>query len=238
MEIAVKSETDSRILVYPMAKALSLYGTVAIYTSNRMMTRLIENELEGGFKNIRVVVSPEADLEFIKESDEYLPGKYDYLIYDNVGALDYDILIAVVTNRLSESYTYDLVALSADKKTRMLKFGSPAPALKTGKSSKAKKGEAAEEEAEDFNKWSNEKTDEEIFQEMINDHDSAWVKFPSFEEIELMESRHNMMCPNDTLIKELYKIFGEHIAVDLRQFTKGARIKDESGSDISGTDVR
>lgn len=238
MEIAVKSETDSRILVYPMAKTLSLYGTVAIYTSNRMMTRLIENELEGGFKNIRVVVSPEADLEFIKESDEYIPGKYDYLIYDNVGALDYDILIAIVTNRLSESYSYDLVALASDKKTKIIKFGSPAPAMKNGKSSKSKKTAEVEETEGEFNKWSNEKTDEQIFQEMLDNQDTSWVKFPSYEEIELMEARHNMMCPNDTLIKELYKLFGEHIAVDLRQFTKGARIKDESGSDISGTDVR
>ena len=250
MEIAVKSETDSRVLVYPMAKALSLYGTVAIYTSNRMMSRLIENELEGGFKNIRIVVSPEADLELVKESDEYIPGKYDYLIYDNIGATDYDILLAIVTSRLSESYTFDLISLASDEKTKIVKFGSPAPAIKEKKPKEDKKSKgstkeeepeepvAEEESDENFNKWKTEKTDEEIFQELINDNSTSWVKFPSFDEIELMESRHNMMCPSDPLIKELYKLFGEHIAVDLRQFTKGARLKDESGSDISGTDVR
>ena len=103
MEIAIKSETDSRVLIYPMIKVLSLYGTVAVYTSNKYFTRLIENELEGGFKNIRIVINPEGDLEAIKESDQFNKTKYDFIIYDNVGATDYDMLICMLTNRLSES---------------------------------------------------------------------------------------------------------------------------------------
>ena len=67
---------------------------------------------------------------------------------------------------------------------------------------------------------------------------AKWCKFPSFEVIESMESRHIMPSPDDGLIKEFYRLFGERLSVDERMFTKGARVKDESCSDISGTDVR
>lgn len=244
MEIAIKSEADSRILLYPLIKALYNYGTIAVYTSNRLLSRLIENELEGGFRNVRIVVSPEADLEAAKESDDYYRDKYDFLIYDNMGAVDYDIMIVILTNRLSDSFVTDLVYIAGDEKTRMIKFGSPAPTKqeKKEKPQKVKKAEdkTDEELQEDreFNKWVIEKTDEDILQEMLEAKDLKWCKFPTYDAIEAMESRYVMMVPDDSLLKELYKIFGEAISVDERQFTKGARVKDESGSTIDGTDVR
>ena len=242
MEISIKSETDSRVLLYPLMKTLINYGTVAVYSSNRMLSRLIENEMEGGFKNIRVIVSPEADLEGAKESDEWYLGRYDFCIYDNMGATDYDICLCLVTNRLSQSYVDDLTYLITDSKTHILKFGSAAPQLKEkgAKPEKHKKGEETELTEEDlnFNKWRVEKTDEQILQEALADRNAKWCKFPSLEAIEQMESRHKMMVPDDGLIKELFRLFGKHLAVDERMFTKGARLKDESSSDISGTDVR
>lgn len=243
MEISIKSETDSRILLYPLIKVLSNYGTVAVYSSNRVLTRLIENDLEGGFKNIRVVVSPEIDLEGVKESDGWYKGRYDFCIYDNMGATDYDICICIVTNRLSESYVNDLTYLITDDKAHILKFGSAAPALKEkgAKPEKRKKNAPEEEPTEEdlnFNKWNIEKTDEEILQEALADRSAKWCKFPSFESIDQMESRHKMMVPDDGLIKELFRLFGTHLCIDERMFTKGARLKDESSSDISGTDVR
>lgn len=244
MEIAIKSEADSRVLLYPLIKTLYNYGTIAVYSSNRHLSRLIENELEGGFRNVRIVVSPEADLESAKESDEYYRDKYDFIIYDNMGAVDYDHMIVMLTNRLSDSFVTDLIYIAGDEKTHMIKFGTPAPVKqeKKEKPQKVKKPEEkTEEEIQDdrkFNKWVVEKTDEDILHEILSSKDLKWCKFPTFDAIEAMESRYVMMVPDDTLIKELYKIFGEAIAVDERQFTKGARVKDESGSTIDGTDVR
>lgn len=241
MEIAIKAETDSRVLVYPLIKVLCNYGTVAVYTSNKYFTRLIENELEGGFKNIRIVVNPEADLEAIKESDDFNKSKYDFIIYDNVGATDYDMLICMLTNRISESYVQDLLYIIQDSKTHILKFGSPAPTRKEKPESKAKKSakeEVSDEEDRDFNKWHQEKTDEDVLKEVLSDRNAKWCKFPSFDMIENMEARHIMPTPDDGLIKELFRLFGESLSVDERMFTKGSRVKDESSSDISGTDVR
>ena len=245
MEISIKSETDSRILIYPMIKVLSLYGTVAVYTSNKFMTRLIENELEGGFKNIRIVVNPEADLEAIKESDNYSKGKYDFTIFDNVGATDYDMLLCILTNRLSESYMQDLLYVIQDEKTHILKFGSPAPTPKQEKPKEKpapkKKGKETEEEVEEdtnFNKWHTEKTDEDVLKEVLNDKNAKWCKFPTFDIIENIEGRHMMPVPDDGLIKEFFKLFGAKLSVDERMFMKGARVKDEGCCDIDGTDVR
>jgi hypothetical protein len=242
MEIAIKAETDSRILIYPLIKVLHNYGTVAVYTSNKFFMRLIESELEGGFKNVRIVVNLEADLEAIKASDGFNKSKYDFIIYDNVGATDYDMLICILTNRISESYMQDLLYIIQDEKTHVLKFGSPAPAIKE-KTEKKKRGKAEEEtvnEEDDrtFNKWHVEKTDEDVLKEVLDAKKDKWCKFPSFEIIEGMESRHVMPVPDDGLIKELYKLFGSYLSVDERMFTKGARVKDESSSDISGSDVR
>ena len=241
MEIAIKAETDSRVLVYPLIKVLCNYGTVAVYTSNKYFTRLIENELEGGFKNIRIVVNLEADLEAIKESDDFNKSKYDFIIYDNVGATDYDMLICMLTNRISESYVQDLLYVIQDSKTHVLKFGSPAPTKKEKPEPKAKKSakdEVTEEDDRDFNKWHQEKTDEDVLKEVLSDRTTKWCKFPSFDMIENMEARHIMPTPDDGLIKELFRLFGESLSIDERMFTKGARVKDESSSDISGTDVR
>jgi hypothetical protein len=247
MQIAIKSETDSRIIIYPLIKVLYNYGTVAVYTSNKYFSRLIENDLEGGFRNVRIIINPEADLDAMKASDGYDALKYDFVIYDNVGATDYDMLLCILTNRISESYVQDLLYIIQDEKTNIIKFGSPAPMVKeksNKKSTKAKDAPAEEEEEKqeasdrEFNKWHVEKTDEDVLQEVLNDKKTKWCKFPSFEIIESMESRHIMPVPDDGLIKELYKLFGAYLSIDERMFTKGARVKDESSSDISGTDVR
>lgn len=257
MEIAIKSECDSRALLYPLIKVLYNYGTVAVYSSNRYICRLIENEMEGGFRNVRIVVNTEADLDSAKESDEYFKDKYDYVIYDNMGSIDYDMLICMVTNRLSENYVNDLIYIASDPKTHIVKFGNPAPVDKSEKKKKEKakpkpkKGKGApiaeeveeevaepEQDDRDFNKWNVEKSDEELLSEALADKDIKWCKFPSYDAIEQMESRYVMITPDDTLIKELYKLLGTALAVDERQFTKGAKIKDEGSSVVGGADVR
>lgn len=240
MEIAIRSECDSRILLYPLIKVLYNYGTVAVYTSNKFLSRLIENELEGGFRNVRIVVNTESDLEEAKLSDEYFKNKYDFVIFDNMGATAYDTLICIVTNRLSESFVSDLVYIAKDEKTNIIKFGTPAALDKSGHKGAKPNKEEDKDETDDstFNKWDQEKTDEETLRELLQDKDLKWCKFPSYDSIELMESRFQMIVPDDTLIKELYKVFGKVLSIDERQFTKGARLKDEGCSLISGTDVR
>lgn len=259
MEIAIRSECDSRALLYPLIKTLNIYGTIAVYSSNKYLTRLIDNDMEGGFRNIRIAVNTESDLDALRSDDEYFKDKYDFVIYDNVGATDYDILLCMVTGRLSESYVGDLVYAIPDSKTHILKFGNPAPALKVEKAKKKpnKKEDTDNSEPTEstyepdknvtetdtegdfsYNKWDIKKTDEELLQDALSEKSIPWIKFPTFDEIELMESRRILPTPNDTLIKELYRLFGTALSVDELQFKKGAKLKDEGSSIIGGSDVR
>lgn len=248
MELAIKSEVDSRILVYPLIKLLYNYGTVAVYTSNKSMSRLIENELEGGFRDVRIVINPEADLEAMKMSDDWSSDKYDFTIYDNVGAVEYDQLICILTNRLSDSYVSDLIFVIQDESTNIIRFGSPAPKPKEDKSKHKTKGKGKHEEEEEaekkeeevdmsYNKWNDTKTDEQALQEALTQKSSVWCKYPSYEVLELMEGRHQFYPVDDTLSKEVYKILGKYLSVEERLFLKGARVKDEGSSVLSGTDV-
>lgn len=236
MEISIRSEADSRCLVYPLLKALYNYGTIVLFTTNRSVSRLIENEEDGGFKNIRIIVSPEADLDGAKDAIGFHSNDYDFVIYDNIGAVDYDMLIAMVTNRLSDSYVQDLLYICSDPKTHILKFGKPAPGGKTPPKKNTKV--AVANDAEVDNKWQNEKSDEDVLRELLNDHSKQWIPFPSMEDIELVESRGFLMTPPDLMLRELYRLLGKYLHVDERQFMKGARLKDESSSNIGGTDIR
>lgn len=260
MNIAIKSEVDSRVFVYPLLKCLYDYGTICLYTSNMNCSRLIEGEWQGGFKDIRVIVVNDGDLHSAMVDDQHFEGKYDFTIFDNVGAVDYDLIIALVTNHISESYVQDLSYIIDDNKCFILKFGKPAPPLPKEKGSKTKpvkklktkNEENAIEEPlvgqitkdvdtqEDFsyNKWDVQKTDEDILQEKLSSKESKWCPYPSFEDLEIMESRHYMMVPNDTVMHEVYRLIVSQLSIEERMFKKGVRVKDESSSNISGTDVR
>lgn len=252
MVISIKSETDSRFFIYPLMKCLYNYGTIALYTSNPMCARLIENELEGGFKNIRVIVNVEADLEAVYEADEYYQDKYDFVICDNMGAIDYDVLIAVVTGHISESYISELLYVISDDNTYVVRLGKAAPKPKVekdkGGKGKGKKGEpqlniGEEEEEEEvptfdnFNKWHKSRTDSDVLKEKLSSKNSVWCKPPAWQEVEDMESRQFLSIPDGTMIKDIYRIFKNYLSVDERQFTKGACVKNEGSSDLTGTDI-
>lgn len=146
MKIAIKSEADSRMLVYPMLKVLSQLGTTALFTSNPYCSRLIEDELEGGFRNIVIVPVLDDNLRKAEEDDEMYEGKYDYTLYDNVGCIDYDYLICIVTNHITEHYIEELKLVIDEDNVHVIKFGKPAPKKsekkeKTPKKPKKRKGE-------------------------------------------------------------------------------------------------
>ena len=249
MVISIKSETDSRYFIYPLMKCLYNYGTIALYTSNPLAARLIENEMEGGFKNIRICVSVEADLEAVYEADEYYEGKYDLVICDNMGVTDYDLLIAVVTGHISDSYISELLYVISDDNAFVVRLGKPSPKPKVEKSKdeKGKKGapqlnlgieetESSDDDGE-FNKWRKTRTDADVLREKLSSKNSVWCKPPAWQEVEDMESRQYLSIPDSTMIKDIYRIFGPYISVDERQFTKGANVKNEGSSDLTGTDI-
>lgn len=269
MKIAIKSETDSRTLIYPLLKVLNQYGTVALFSSNPYVARLIEDELEGGFRNIVIVPVLNDDLRSAEEEEELFEGKYDYVIYDNVGCIDYDYLIFIVTNHITEEYMDDIKLVIDEDGVFVVKFGKPAP-KKSGskpkkpanKKAKSKKGEEVaettkesessqpknindilKEESEsevsddEYNKWTVEKTDSEILLEKINLGNSKWCKFITMEQVEELESHHKFYKPDDSILKEIYRIIGSKLGVDERMFMKAGKLADDSNTIVQGIDI-
>lgn len=155
MNISIRSEADSRILVYPLIRALYNYGTICVITNNVYMKRLIDaDSMEGGFRNIRVIVQPDGDLEEALTQEDMFKDKYSFVIYDNMGATDYDIECIIITARVSESYLQNILWSIGEEGTSVFRFGPGAPApkkekeKKDSKKRKSKNGEESEESNE------------------------------------------------------------------------------------------
>lgn len=131
MNISIRSEADSRILLYPLIRSLYNFGTICVITNNVNMRRLIDvDSMEGGFRNVRVIVQPDGDLEEAMNSDDMYRDKYDFTIFDNMGATDYDVECVIITSRVSESYLQDIVWIIGEEGTHVFRFGAGAPAPK------------------------------------------------------------------------------------------------------------
>lgn len=258
MNIAIKSECDSRYLVYPLLKIFNQYGKVALFSSNPQVKRLIESELDDGFRNITVVYV-EDDLQDILEDEDMFEGRYEYVIWDNVGFTEYDFLLCLVTNFISYSFIDDLKLVIDDPKTHIIKFGKPAPApkkAKTEQKKKPKKGadvkeeevvqpadiysELSEDSVDDsnFNKWDDKKTDSEILLEKLTKKESKWCKYPTVDSIEGFETSHIFYSPDESICKEVYRIFAGVFSIPEHQFSKAARLKDSAMPFTDGVSVR
>ena len=90
MYIAIKSEMDSRVFLYPLMRALKNYGSMLVISSNRQLSRLIEDG-EFGFRNIAVIVDMSGATDDVYNEYGIAAGDYDYIILDNVGAVEYDV---------------------------------------------------------------------------------------------------------------------------------------------------
>lgn len=294
MNIAIRSEADSRMLLYPLIRALYTYGTICVISNNIYLQRLIDiDAFEGGFRNIRVIVDTTGDLEYIRETEDLYQGKYDFVIYDNFGTTDFDMEFIIITSRVSEIYLQDILYVIGEPHTHVIRFGAGSGNKKkkegngdskAGRGGKKPESErhkarrhkkmtaeeiAAEEEAERTaaykqedaeaaeqlinmkkeetgfnedgtikNKWTREKTDEELLNEKLGEAKAVVLSYPSFKDIEDMESKWILPKIETKLAGVLYNALKEFIHVDERVFKKGVSTQDEGGNFISGADIR
>lgn len=171
MNISIRSEADSRILVYPLIRALYNYGTICVITNNVYMKRLIDvDTMEGGFRNVRVIVQPDGDLEDALEQEEMFKDKYSFVIYDNMGATDYDIECIIITSRVSESYLQDIVWIIGEEGTNVFRFGPGAPAPKKEKEKKQSKDKAKKNSKSDESESDGiiQTSEEDVFENVLD----------------------------------------------------------------------
>ncbi len=245
MIVAVRSEIDSRPLVYPMIRILKNYGSVCFISSNRQCRRLMENEDEGGFRNIRVLVEESGAVDEVYTDNGITKGDFDFIILDNMGLMDYDMLFVPVSEFSSADFQEEIELLKTDAKVRFVQFGgstktkSRASKSKPGKPSRPnKRGEANDvEEESPEDKFALKQTIDEEYNVAERYHNVAW---PTWKEIEDFESLNAFMKPEKGLSDALYTEFKNVIGIDKRVYDKEVARDDliEKGSlDVVPTDI-
>ena len=53
--ILIKSEMDSRAILYPLMKVLGQFNQSLIVSRNETLSRFIEGEFDGYYKNLRII---------------------------------------------------------------------------------------------------------------------------------------------------------------------------------------
>ena len=90
MFICIKSEIDSRPLLYPLMRTLWNYGSILLVTSNRFVNRLIDDAETNNFRNATIVIDTDGATDDIMEDYGYAPTDFDFVILDNMGVTDCD----------------------------------------------------------------------------------------------------------------------------------------------------
>lgn len=236
MRILIKSEMDSRPLLYPLMRCLLNHGSIVVITTNKYLTRLIDNELEGGFRNIRIIFDERGAIDETYKDYGIVEGDFDFEIIDNAGATEYDYLLIPISNRVSETFRDDIEPVLDIPTTAVIRFGKKESTPK--EKIKKKKGIVVEHEDTAYtpeSKWQQRTADEVIVEKLSGT--GTWVPFPTFQDVELLEGQHKFYVMDRSIAVELHNILGLALNVEQRYFIKEVMTKDESSGNITGTDV-
>lgn len=237
MRIMIKSEMDSRPLLYPLMRCLLNHGSILVITTSRYVARLIDNELEGGFRNIRIIVDEDGAVDDIYDEYGVAVGDYDYEILDNVGAVEYDLLLVPISSRVSDTFRMDIEPVLDLPSTVIMHLGvKPKTESKKSSASKKKVEVAADDSSYDpTSKW-RRKTEEEVIIEKLSG-DGQWSPLPSLQDIETLEASRIFYTVDRTLASQIYKALTGYLNIEERIFIKEVTMKDEGSSYISGTNL-
>ena len=240
MVVGVKSELDSRILIYPLIRAMKAFGTICVISTNPALNRLVDSEDEGGFRNVRIIVEQEGATDDILHEYGIKDGDFDFIILDNMGLLNYDVLFVPVGIAHSEVFDEDVKMLMREDTERVfvVQFGSKPKAKKKEKgrnSSKLVESEGVSEESDLSegnvpSKFRSANSEEKK-------HEIAVVPFPSYGDIEQVEASHIFYNLPESLIPCVYEAIKDVIAIDLMNFKKEVRLKDESSGYIQSVNT-
>lgn len=242
MRIIIKSEMDSRPMIYPLIRCLYNFGNILVVTNNRILNRLIENEESRGFRNITVLVDDASSADEICETYNITEGAFDFVIFDNVSTAQYDYCFILTGDKVSPEFDETIELLMQDENVNcfIIKFGQSKgkavrqPERSPKKEKKAVKADnnAVQEEydpAEKFRARAQEKS--------TRRRQAVSVPFPSFQDIELLESEHRFAKMNETIASAIYELIGKELAISIKDFKAEVRKIDESSGYINSRDA-
>lgn len=235
MVIAIKSEMDSRVVLYPLMKACSVYGSVLVMTSNKYVRRVIDDQEYSTFKNIAVLVDETGATDDICQTYHIVMDEYDYIIMDNMGVTEYDKLIVLFGQKASESFDADIKLYKEQDNNEnifFLHYGNgkvrreAQEKIEKPKEKRSKK--PTNEIPEDYDP-------EQKFRDMVAAEKKKKIKefdltLPSYNMVENLEGLGQFEPVDEKLTKVFYTLFGEVLNIQFNLFRKEIRQTNESGS--------
>lgn len=231
MKIAILSEIDSRIVLYPLLKCLQQYGSIRVYSSNVAIQKFAEN-CNNVFENIEIYADASADLETLLEETYWHEEDQTFTIFDNIGATEYDAGLVVVSAAQSPDYISDVLYTIANDNTTILKMGKPYSEKSKAKTATRDLKKLAEDDDPDYNKWAVEESDQEILDRKLRDANSRWIPMITLEDILRLETMYKFFKPNSEFAKVIYPIVKKVSNVDERDYLKGVERINESSNNI------
>lgn len=235
MVIVIKSEMDSRVVLYPLMKACSVYGSVLVMTSNKYVRRVIDDQEYSTFKNIAVLVDETGATDDICQTYHIAMDEYDYIIMDNMGVTEYDKLIVLFGQKASESFDADIKLYKEQDNNENIFF------LHYGNGKARREVQENLEKPEDkrSKKLTNEIPEdydpEQKFRDMVAAEKKKKIKefdltLPSYNMVENLEGLGQFEPVDEKLTKVFYTLFGEVLNIQFNLFRKEIRQTNESGS--------
>lgn len=235
MVIAIKSEMDSRVVLYPLMKACSIYGSVLVMTSNRYVRRVIDDQEYSTFKNIAVLVDETGATDEICQTYQIVMDEYDYIIMDNMGVTEYDKLIVLFGQKASESFDTDIKLYKEQDDNENIFF------LHYGNGRARREVPEKPEKSKDrhskkpVNEIPEDYDPEQKFRGMVAAEKKKKVKefdlsLPSYNMVENLEGLGQFEPVDEKLARVFYTLFGEVLNIQFNLFRKEIRQTNESGS--------
>ncbi len=122
MYIAIKSEMDSRLIIYPLMRCLMNYGSILVITNNKVFNRLIESQESGGFRNITILVDSADSADDICADYRVAVGDYDFVILDNLGSSECDVYIMLASTYVTPEFDDEIEMLLNDDTLQSVLF--------------------------------------------------------------------------------------------------------------------
>lgn len=235
MVIAVKSEIDSRILVYPLMKACKTYGSVLVVSSNKYLKRLIDDEDFSTFRNMSVLIDTSGASDELYQEYGINFEDFDFVILDNMGVTDYDKCVCLFGSRQSSLFEEDKKLLEESDEVDKIVFvqfgtGTSKSKAKPEKKSRERKNEGVDSDDNSYNPA--DKFRNRIEAEKKKNVTTYTASFPTFEDIERVEGAGRFYKVDDKMISILYNVLNDNLHIEMIEFRKGVRMPDEDSNSV------
>ena len=241
MIIALRSEVDSRVLLYPLLKVLKSYGSIVVVSSNRVLRRLEDGD-NGGFRNIRIIVEEGGGTDDIYEMYDISPDDYNFIILDNVGVTEVDKTCIILGAKTSPAFDDDVqLMMDTDDEDKqnisIFQFGKPqakSSSQQSKSSSSSKKNSSNLDDDDDYDPAEKFKEASKASKSGNRKNKTYNAKFPLMQQLEDVEAEYRFYDVDSAIVDGLFNLLEDVVLVDKISFQKEVRKRDEGSNNFKG----